>query len=50
MLLHFGCTALCFPSLPQAKIDEKGHPANGSQCGNQVRLETQFLHRVASIA
>ena len=50
MLLHFGGTSLCFPGLPQAKIDKKSHSAKGGQCRNQVRLEAQFLHQVASIA
>jgi hypothetical protein len=36
--------------LPEPQIDEKHQSSNGGQCGDQVRLEAQFLHRVASIA
>ncbi len=50
VLLDFSCATFSFPGLPEPQIDEKHQSSNGGQCGNQVRLEAQFLHRVASIA
>jgi hypothetical protein len=50
VLFDFSCAPISFPGLPEPQIDEKHQSRNGGQCGDQVRLEAQFLHRVASIA